>query len=181
MMNCPLSDVRSVRRQHDLLVQQICNVLLRNDNVQGVKRERKSVEQEERQKKGQESKRADITYWVNGVQHSIDVTVTSGYTERKYRNGVTSAQSRKTKQYRGEENVHIILFDTSGNTSEEAWSYLRSLGATSAEYRRMQTVIFRASAERYATNVRNNKAQMYTEDRIRWRKRDSQDTIRRIE
>ena len=50
VLGCVKSTAQAVRAQHDQLVQYMCGILLRAHNVQEVKRERKSLEQEKRMK-----------------------------------------------------------------------------------------------------------------------------------
>ena len=155
-----------MRAQHDQLVQYISGILLRAHSVQEVRRERKSLEQEKRAREGKDAKRADITYWVDGAQHSIDVTVTTSWSKLRGRNSVVGTHSRKKREYKGEGNVHIVLFDTAGGVTEEAWKYLQGLGASTYDLRRLQTIIYRSSARRYQMVMTNSKNKTFQELRL---------------
>ena len=161
ILSCPVSCVQAVRSQHDQIVQHICGTMLRSHKVSKVVRERKSIEQEERQKKGLESKRADITYWIDGTQHSMDISVTTSWSERKGGRSVSDAQKRKENDYNGEKNSHIILFDTAGGVTDDAWKTLLSVGASKYDLRRIQTIIFRSTAKRYQIVLEENKNREY--------------------
>ena len=130
-----------------------------------VKRERKSAEQEERYKAGLCNKRADITFTKDGVEHSIDVSVTTGWSENKRTNPILDALKRKKREYRGEKNVHIVLMDTNGGITEEAWSFLFGLGASKYDLRVLQTIIFRATARRYQVIAMDNKNREFNRDK----------------
>ena len=149
VISCPLSCMQAARSQHDQLTQYICGILLRSHKVENVCRERKTLEQEQRMREGVEAKRADITYWLNGKQHSLDISVTTSWSKAKWRNPISDAQRRKEKEYGKEENVHIILFDTSGCITANAWKLLEEVGATTYDIRRMQTIIHRTNAKKY--------------------------------
>ena len=161
IISCPLSCLQAVRSQHDRLVQYVSGILLRSHKVENVVRERKTIEQERRMKEGKESKRADITYWKDGKQHSLDISVTTSWSKLKWRNTIKNRLKGKEKEYREEENVHILLFDTSGGIIDNAWRLLVGLGASSYDMRRLQTIIFRSNARRYQTICMNCKNEIY--------------------
>lgn len=165
ILACPLSTPLAVRKQHDSLVGYVCGILLRSHRVQQVHRERKSVEQERRCRAGLEAKRADITFLLDGAQHSLDVSVTTSWSETPGSYATIHAYKRKTREYRGEGNLHVLLFDTSGGLNQAGWNLLRGLGAHTEDLRRMQTKVLRGNAERYQAVVMMTKNRLYREDR----------------
>lgn len=165
ILACPLSTPQAVRKQHDSLVGYVCGILLRSHRVQQVHRERKSVEQEQRCRAGLEAKRADITFMLDGAQHSLDVSVTTSWSETPGSYATIHAYKRKTREYRGEGNLHVLLFDTSGGLNQAGWDLLRGLGAHTEDLRRMQTKVLRGNAERYQAVVMQTKNRLYREDR----------------
>ncbi len=162
VMSCPISAMQAVRSQHDQLTHYICGMLLRSHKVVNVVRERKTLEQQKRMKRGEETKRADVTYWMNGVQHSMDISVTTSWSKAKWRNPIADAEKRKEKEYNGEKNVHIILFDTSGGITGNAIRALNEIGMTSYDLRRLQTIIFRTDAKRYQVIYTTCKNEIYS-------------------
>ena len=165
ILGCSLSALQATSAQHDQVAQYICGILLRSHLVQKVKRERKSIEQERRFREGKEAKRADILFWSDGVQHSIDVSVTTSWSVQKRGNPISQAMLRKKREYKGECNIHIALFDTAGGVAEETWRFLERFGASSYDLRRLQTIIFRSTAKKYAVIACNCKNRVYGEDR----------------
>ena len=165
ILSCPLSCNQAVRSQHDQITQYICGILLRSHKVENVVRERKTIEQEKRAKEGKESKRADITYWRDGKQHAMDISVTTSWSSTKWKNPIRDAQRRKEKDYSGEKNVHIMLFDTAGGITAEAWKILLDLGASSYDMKRLQAIIHRSNAKRYQVILGNCKNEIYQRER----------------
>lgn len=165
MLGCTASVAQIVRAQHDQIVQHICTILMRNHAVTRVKRERKSVEQEERFRAGQKNKRADIVYTKDGAEHSIDVSVTTAWSVNKNSNPILNALKRKKREYSWEKNVHIVLLDTNGGITDEAWSFLSGIGATIHDLRIIQMIIHRATARRYQVITMENKNREYNEER----------------
>ena len=165
VISCPLSCLQAVRLQHDRLVQYVSGILLRSHKVENVMRERKTIEQEKRMREGKEAKRADITYWRDGKQHSLDISVTTSWSKQKWRNPVKSRKRGKEKEYKKEENVHIVLFDTAGGITEDAWKLLMDMGASSYDLRRLQTIIYRSNARRYQVICTNCKNDIYKKGR----------------
>ena len=89
----------------------------------------------------QKGHRADITYRFDKVKHSIDVVVTSSDNDN-CGNNVTRAFGAKEREYGIERNLHIVLFDTSGNIMEESYRFLTTLGVRSSDLRTMQRIIY---------------------------------------
>ena len=163
---CPLSAMQAVHSQHDQLVGHIAGILLRSHQVTGVYREKTSPEQEQRRRAGQQSKRGDLVFTMAGKTHTIDVTVTTSWSETK-RNALVTASSQKRRDYGKEQNVHVILFDTAGGITADSWAFLRTLGASSWDLRRMQTIIHRMTARRYSDVQRETKNRLYQLRRAR--------------
>ena len=166
ILACPLSTPQAVRKQHDKLVGYVCGILLRSHRVQQVHREKKTIEQEERQKAGLVAKRADVSFLLNNSQHSLDVSVTTSWSETPSAYAVIQAYKRKQREYHGEDRVHVLLFDTTGCPDERGWNFLQSLGARTEDLRRMQTMVLRGNAERYQAVINQTKNRLYREDRI---------------
>ena len=166
IMACPLSTPQPVRKQHDKLVGYVCGILLRSHRVQHVHLEKKTVEQEERHKAGLASKRADIVFLLDGESHtrSLDVSVTTSWSETPGECATIHAYKRKEREYNGEARVQVLLFDTSGGPDQAGWSFLQGLGAHKEDLRRMQTIVFRGNAERYQAVVMMTKNRLYRED-----------------
>lgn len=173
IMACPLSAPQAVRKQHDRLVGYVCGIMMRSHRVQYAHPEKKTVEQEERHKAGLASKRADIVLLLDGEFHtrSLDVSVTTSWSETPGAYATIHAYKRKEREYKGEANVRVLLFDTSGGLDQAGWSFLRGLGACTEDLRRMQTIVFRGNAERYQAVVTQTKNRLYREDQIAIRAR----------
>ena len=165
VLGCTASAAQAVRAQHDQIVQYISGILLRCHAITRVKREKKSIEQEERHRAGISNKRADILFTRDGIEHSVDVSITTGWSVNKNSNPILNALKRKRREYANEKNVHIILFDTNGGITDEALAFLTGIGASRHDLRMIQTIIYRASARRYQIIVNDNKNREYKMDR----------------
>ena len=101
----------------------------------------------QKKENGERNHRADLTYKVGNIPHSIDVTVTSS-NNSDVRNNVSRAMNNKTWQYGKENNLHIVLLDTAGNITNDSWNYLLSIGATRKELRIIQKILFECTVRK---------------------------------
>lgn len=141
IISCPNLHKRYVIEQHDRMVRLITAIIRRRKGVKKVKMESYSEKQQKQVENGQKGHRADITYRFDKVKHSIDVVVTSSDNDN-CGNNVTRAFGAKEREYGIERNLHIVLFDTSGNIMEESYRFLTTLGVRSSDLRTMQRIIY---------------------------------------
>lgn len=156
-------------RRHNQIVSKVCKLLHRNKNIKQVTPETYSVYQKRQFK---DRKRADITYRLDKKEHSVDVKVTSSWVT-KAGNNITRAIQEKRKQYKNEDNVHMVIFDTAGNATNETISYLRMIKASPADIREMQKVIleFTATGIQNVNEDQKNKEFIQHRNRQRWERR----------
>lgn len=165
-ITCPFLGGGSTIEQHDRICKVIGALLLRNKSVTDVLRESYSERQRREREGGTRGKRADITYKSKGLTNSVDVKVSSSNNSSKV-NCITDAWNRKQRQYKGEDNLHIVMFDTAGNIADESWRFLLSIGATAAELRVMQRIIFECMNTRVSKILEDKKRANYRR-RLDW-------------
>lgn len=166
VITCPFLGGGSTIEQHDRICKVIGALLLKNKNVTDVLRETYSERQRRERESGARGKRADITYKSKGITHSIDVKVSSSNNSSRV-NNITDAWNRKQRQYKGEENLHIVMFDTAGNIADESWRFLLSIGSTVADLRIMQRIIFECMNARVSRIIEDKKRANYRR-RLEW-------------
>lgn len=174
ILSCPQGGAGCAIKLHNAIVRKIAHILMRNDKVSCVEIENYSIEQQEMRRLGLASKRADITYMLRTVQHSIDVSVTSSWAEFANGNSVLAARKTKERQYKDKGPVHIILFDLSGLMTTDAWEVMKGIGVTNAVFRAIQTLIYKSVAERYLSMISDAKYWMYRRKKNRDTKSPSQ-------
>lgn len=132
-------------RCHFALVGLVMQLLRGRPEIAAPRFEQYSDFQRARLDNGLSAKRADIVYQQGATQHSIDVSVVSAPQEAEGRRGSVLAERyyKKTQQYQGESNVHIVLLSAAADIHPESLGYLRSLGLGDGGLREMQTVIVR--------------------------------------
>ena len=118
-VSCAYLGKRHVIEQHDRICQVVAGILKKNKYVTDVKRESYTEEQWEKLITGNGGHKADIVYKCRGIVESVDVIATSS-NNNKRGNNVTRTWSTKEREYRGENNLHIVLMDTAGNIAEES-------------------------------------------------------------
>ena len=155
-ISCAYLGKRYVIEQHERICQIITAVLKKSNKVYDVKREIYTQRQKERMESGQEGHRADITFRRGSKIESIDVIVTSSNNNGK-QNNVTRARSVKLRQYDREDDLHVILFDTTGNLTNESWNFLESIGIRMEELRTIQKIIYECTERKIDEIIENNK------------------------
>lgn len=141
LISCPYNGGTRTYEQHNRICKIIRGVLRRKKGVEDVDKEKYTKNQKERRDDGKKNHKADIVYKMNGVDHSVDVVITSSNSTGRG-NNVTRAWGEKRREYGEEQNLHIVLMDTAGNIANESWDYLLKIGATRKELRIMQKILF---------------------------------------
>ena len=169
-ITCNKINSREKIRRHNMLVRKVSKLLMRNTKAKDVHKETYSVFQKDQLKK--DRKRADITYFLGTVQHSVDVKVTSSWAARPG-NNITRAIGDKRREYRNEKNVHYVIFDTAGNATEESLVYLNMIGAGIGDIREIQRFILEFTALGIHTTAEKKKQQDFRRAREygRWKRR----------
>ena len=116
------------------------------------------------QKEAGKGKRADILYNIGSVEHSVDVKITSSWTD-KGGNAINRAWTSKQGQYGKEPRVHIVLFDTVGNVAKESLDFLREIGVDNGELREIQRIILEYTSGRVLTLAERGKQKDYKDAR----------------
>lgn len=168
-ITCNKIGISEAIRRHDAIVSKVAGLLMRKKKIiSNVKRENYTTKQKANKVMGK-GKRADITYLWKGVdEHSVDVKITSSWSD-KAGNAVNRALGAKEREYKGEERLHIILFDTAGNVAKESLEYLKSIGAGRSELREMQKIILEFTSMRINTLAEQGKQNDYKEAREKQR------------
>lgn len=156
IISCAYIGKKHVIEQHERISQIITSILRKNKRVTDVIRENYSERQKSKAAEGLKAHRADITFKRNGMVESVDVIVTSSNSHGRG-NNVTRARSTKQREYGEEEGLHIVLFDTTGNLTNESWNFLESIGARMEDLRVMQKVIYECTERKIKEVIENNK------------------------
>lgn len=120
LISCPYNGGTRTYEQHNRICKVIRGVLRRKKGVEDVDKEKYTKNQKERRDDGKKNHKADIVYKMNGVDHSVDVVITSSNSTGRG-NNVTRAWGEKRREYGEEQNLHIVLMDTAGNIANESW------------------------------------------------------------
>lgn len=142
---------------HNDIVKIIKRVMDSNTNITWVDAEKYTPQEMELRENGQKGKRADIVYTKDGVDKSLDISVTTSWSQNSSRNSVNMALQSKKCQYKAQDKAHIILLDTSGLMTEDTRRILKDIGCTSYDVRKIQTLIFTADADRYLMKIQECK------------------------
>ena len=134
-----------------------------------VRNETYSQSQKE-QKEAGKGKRADILYNIGPVEHSVDVKITSSWTD-KGGNAINRAWTTKKGQYGNEPRLHIVLFDTVGNVAKESLEFLRNIGVDNGELREIQKIILEYTSGRVLTIAERVKQKDFKDARKKARNR----------
>lgn len=164
---CKVGRSETIRR-HNSLVSKVSGLLMRKYGYEHVHVESYSERQKAKKMMGK-GKRADIKYLVKGVEHSVDVKVTSSWSQRDG-NAVTRALGAKKLEYSGEPNVHIVLFDTVGNATAESIKYLGEIGARRDDLREMQKIVLEFTSDKVKVLAERGKNIDFKEAREKRRK-----------
>ena len=165
-----LSCTRSVQSVccalHNDIVKVVKRVMDLNTDITGAYAEKYTPQEMQLRESGGKGKRADIVYTKGGVDQSLDISVTTSWSQRSSRNSINTALQLKKCQYKAKDKAHIMLFDTSGLMTEETRRVLKDIGSTSYDVRKIQKLIFRANADRYVMKIqeckRNSLRQTHT-------------------
>lgn len=147
LISCSYTCGERTFEQHNRICHILRGILRRRKETSKVEIEKYSLTQLQNKENGEKSHRADLTYKVGNIPHSIDVTVTSS-NNSNVRNNVSRAMNNKTWQYGKENNLHIVLLDTAGNITNDSWNYLLSIGATRKELRIIQKILFECTVRK---------------------------------
>ena len=150
-------------RRHNMVAWKISAILMRSKKAFKVTRETYSTQQNEQNKN--QRKRADILFHTkSGAEHSVDVKITSSWAN-KSGNNVTRARGSKADEYKGEKNLHIMLFDTAGNATKETLDFLREYHGGADEIREIQKIILEYTAHGVHFLAEEGKQREYREIR----------------
>ena len=162
MMNCQRSELQTVRC-HNAICYYIYKKIKRNKNFVKPKMESYSEFQERQRKNGSKGKRADITYYLNNDQHTLDIAVVSTDLNKESE-PIGRQYTTKMRVYKDEPNIHPIVFGTNGDVHEKSWKFLTEIGFSIADLREIQQLIIKHSTMKiHNTQTLNTKT---------WQQRD---------
>ena len=145
-------------RCHNAICSYIHNHLKRNGTVTKLKLETYSAYQQELRNNEKHNKRADITYNIGETQHSIDVSVTGLEKSKDKEDPLKRQYTYKLRSYRGEPNIHPIIFGINGTVHKDSWDYLTKLGFKLPNLKDIQRLIIKHTTQKVEdTKTLNNR------------------------
>ena len=155
--NCDLSHVTNcVRcgalqnvRCHNEITYYILRILKKNPKYKSVNIEDYTDFQQQLRNNNQIGKRADITYYIDKVQHSLDIAVVSSSpTNNAKFDPLGRHYTEKLRIYQKEPNVHPIIFGGNGDIYDKSWEVLTQLGLTIFDLRNIQHIIVKYQTQK---------------------------------
>ena len=155
--NCDLSHVTNcVRcgclqnvRCHNEITYYILRILKKNPKFRPVNIEDYSDFQQELRNNNKTAKRADITYYIDKIQHSLDIAVVSSSpTNNAKFDPLGRHYTEKLRNYQKEPNVHPIIFGGNGDIYDKSWEVLTQLGLTIFDLRNIQHIIVKHQTQK---------------------------------
>ena len=141
IISCPYLMNRYAIEQHNRIAQFVKCIIKRNSGVSYADREKYTDEQLIQKMNNKDVHRPDVIYVEKGISHTVDIIVTSSNNDKRG-NNVTRAWGVKTREYKNERNLHIVLLDTAGNMAEESWNFLTGFGINTRDLRTIQRIIY---------------------------------------
>ena len=154
-ISCAYTCKKYVIEQHERICQVIRATMRKSGKIYQVDREKYSDRQKKNKENGEKCHRGDIIFRRGEFDETIDVIVTSSNNNQKG-NNVTRAKGVKMREYNNED-IHIVLFDTAGNVTNESWKFLESVGVRMDELRLIQSIIFECTQRKLDEIIENNK------------------------
>ena len=149
-----------VVRCHNDIVAKVMSILARNRDTSNRKFENYTESQLEYGTSKGRRKRADITYYMGGRQHSVDVCIMhKRLNQGKKVNAIKAGIAKKRTEYEGELNIHLVVADSEGNIAEETQKYLTSIGARNSDFKDIVSIIIKRMASKLeSVRIHNSKA-----------------------